>query len=226
MVYLETGTPPLIMDTLAIHFNYIVKVFEMDGNRIPKKVLRAAMQGKGSMFEEWTNLAETCGTTMNISSVEQPSMLRRKFNEILEKFGSILFERYATEASSSLFRCYYNRLNYNLQQNSYLLNKNSLNKINIIFKARGELLSLNFVPHRPDLPLLCSLCNLKAREDTFHFIAICPVLIEIRLRYFNKRNLEEGEMLSILNGDQGWDGLYNYVITAQRYRKAIIEEDF
>ena len=226
MIYLESGIPPLVMDTLAIHFNYIVKVIEMEESRLPKKVLKAAIKEKGTMFGEWTNLATTCGTNLNITPGEQPSRLRIKFNEILEQFGSVLFERYASEARSSLFRCYYSRLRYNLQQNSYLLNRNSLNKINIIFKARGELLNLNFVPHRPDLPLLCSLCNMKAREDTLHFIAICPVLIEFRLRYFSKRSIEEGEMLSILNGDQGWDGLYNYIVTALRYRKAILEEDF
>ena len=34
-----------------------------------------------------------------------------------------------------------------------------------------------------------SLCDLKALENTTHFIAICPILSEIRIVYLNKSNL-------------------------------------
>lgn len=226
MLYLETGTPPMIMDTLSVHFNYVVKVMEMKNERIPKIILNNMIRTRGSMMEEWESLATECGINLLIGQDENSSSLRFKFNDILEKLGKVLYDRNVVEARSSVFRCFYSRLEYNLGSNTYLLNGNSINKISIVFKTRGELLNLNYVPHRSDLPILCSLCNMKTREDTCHFIAICPVLKEFRVRYFEKSCLNDDELIGILNGERGWDVLNNYVVAALRYRNSIIEENF
>lgn len=80
---------------------------------------------------------------------------------------------------------------------------------------RGELISLNFIPHRQELP---ELCNLQEREDVFHFIAMCPILKEFRCHFFGAQLLSLEEAI---NGDRGWD-----TIDALRHRKCIMEENF
>lgn len=226
MLYLETGVAPMFMETLYLHFNYIVKIFEMSDERLPKIILKNTIRTSGSMPTEWRNLAAFCNSTLTVNQNEQLVLLQEKFKALLERFGKALYDRYLSEARESTFRSYYSRLIFDNRLNTYFLNSNQLHKISIIFKTRGELLPLNFIPHRPDLPILCSLCNRNEREDIKHFIAICPILNEFRIRHFGKQSLNDTELLDILNGSVGWDALYSYVVAALRYRNCIVNEDF
>lgn len=226
MLHLETGTPPTFLNTLKMHFEYVVKVMEMDEHRIPRKVLTHIIRTRSGLVREWERLASDCGTNLSIVPEEHPSTLRAKLNSILEKTGHILYERYSNDAQSSQYRQIYSRLKYHLKESTYFLNCYSTEKISTIFKIRGELLDLNFIPHRPELPIMCSLCNMKVREDVFHFLGVCPILKEFRIRHFGVHPLDMDSTLSFLNGENGWDQLFSYVTNALRYRKCIIEGNF
>ena len=95
--------------------------------------------------------------------------------------------------------------------------------VSTIFKARGELLNLNYMPHRLDLPIICSLCNSREREDIVHFIGKCAILSEIRNVYFNKTRLEFNEVIELLNGSN-WLKLYRYIKEASNYRNYILND--
>lgn len=221
MIHLETGMPPLFLETLKLHFDYVQKVMRMDEQRLPKKILSYLVMKKSNCVEEWETLARNGGLNTNYENIQHDQLYK-----ILEKTGNSLYDSYVNEAQSSQYRMYYSKLNYNLQEATYFLNTNSAEKINIIFKIRGELAGLNYIPHRPDLPLECSLCNLKEREDVYHFIGKCPILCELRRIYFGANLVELVDVLGILNGDRGWDVLYKYTVNALHYRTRIIEGNF
>ena len=95
----------------------------------------------------------------------------------------------------------------------------------MMVRLRGEILQLNFVPHRDDLPVLCNLCNQREREDVFHFLGRCPVLKETRRFFFGCNVLNEDEMLSYLNEMEA-PKLFNYCKIALAYRERVINEMF
>jgi len=45
----------------------------------------------------------------------------------------------------------------------------------LIIKARGGLLNINARAFKDNTDGLCTLCNLDAPENTYHFISVCPV---------------------------------------------------
>lgn len=61
-------------------------------------------------------------------------------------------------------------------QEKYFRDECSIEKISMILKLRvwGEHLTLNYIPHREDLLLFCSTCNLEEREDVFNCLGRCP----------------------------------------------------
>ncbi|XP_059225005.1 uncharacterized protein LOC131997701 [Stomoxys calcitrans] len=103
-----------------------------------------------------------------------------------------------------------------------------LDKIAIIMKTRADVLPLNGNVFRNAARHQCTLCNLREVENLQHFIARCPVLQEFRVRHFGTAYLDDVQLIQILNGTFycGWDGLYNYVSNALRYRNYINREQF
>uniref|UniRef100_T1HJX6 Uncharacterized protein n=1 Tax=Rhodnius prolixus TaxID=13249 RepID=T1HJX6_RHOPR len=106
-------------------------------------------------------------------------------------------------------------------------NRNSFDEmkclVGVIFKLRGQLLNLNFNVARDEAVHLCSMCNQFAVEDTFHYVSVCPVLSEFRVRWLGKKALSESECIEYLNGSD-WDKLYNYHMRAWKYRSFLIQE--
>jgi len=66
------------------------------------------------------------------------------------------------------------------------------------------------------------LYNLEGQEDAFHFIAVCPLLGEIRMSFFGVRELPAEEAFLYVNG-KDWQRLLSYVRCAWKYRKSILE---
>lgn len=129
-------------------------------------------------------------------------------------------------ATSSFHRSLYSTLNHNLCEKNYFSNHNSQKLISAIFKMREELIKLNYIPHRSDLPIYCSLCNLAEREDVVHFIGRCPVLKEIRRLYLGSDIKSESEVRALLNCESDVKLLQNYYKQAITYRNNIINENF
>lgn len=60
-------------------------------------------------------------------------------------------------------------------------------------------------------------------ENTQHFLAICPILSELRRKCFNKNQLSDKELLEYLNG-KNWDYLIRFCKLAWAYRAELIRE--
>ncbi|RZF32661.1 hypothetical protein LSTR_LSTR004089 [Laodelphax striatellus] len=70
---------------------------------------------------------------------------------------------------------------------------------------------------------LCSLCNMRVEEDVYHFIAVCPVLKEIKRECFWKRNPKKRPAGTTLNGED-WLTVTRYCRLAWRYRHELVME--
>lgn len=151
--------------------------------------------------------------------------MKSELYNILRVLDESMHKSFIEEAQSSIYRVYYPKLEHDLSKISYFGNNESVNKISTIFKTRGELLPLNFIPHRPDLPIQCSMCNLNTREDIMHFVGICPLLKEIRKLYLGKAIFTTEEVIYLLNGND-WSALFKFVKSALRYRNQILREAF
>lgn len=224
MLFVETGLPPLYIDTLKLHFDYILKSLAMGEERLTKRIAMYVIEAKILWFDEWQKLAEFCGHTftLNLNNVFR---WKEELYNLLKVLADKLHADSIEHVESSVHREIYARLNHRLGDKNYFNDKYTADMISTIFKVRGEIMFLNYMPHREDLPIYCTLCNLRKRENVYHFLGTCPILGEFRQQYFGKRILEESEMAGILNGAD-WVQLYKYCERASKYRRAIIEEAF
>ena len=93
MLHIETGTPPLLLYTIKMHFNYVLKILQMSECRLPNVVLRSIIRTNGYIFEEWKKTASECGLNLSIEVDEPPHLLRKKINSVLENFGRHTYDK-------------------------------------------------------------------------------------------------------------------------------------
>lgn len=222
MLYVETGLSTLYSTTLKRHFAYLNRVMNMENHRLPKIVASYLIETKAQYFEEWENLANDYNVNINIGNVATWKFWQER---ILCRIVSVEREDFMYAAQQSGARRSYPALIYNLGEKNYFNDKYSLDFISIIFKARGELLKLNYIPHVPTESSICPLCNTQREENILHFLGECPILKEWRLLFFGKVYLEEVEIKELLNG-KDWNCLYQYIQEAQQYRTQILTESF
>lgn len=224
MLYVEFGICDLFLTTFKLHVDYIIKVLNMKDSRIPKKIVKFAFQSRSLWFKDWIELAESVNSEFTIDA-NNIANLKRDMIEVCNKFHYKNLIDAKRSAKSSLHREIYSKLNHDILQlhQSYLHLPPNL--VSIIFKTRGELLPLNFIPHRNDLQIYCSLCNSNTRENLFHFIGKCPMLSETRRFYFECSALSETLILEFLNG-KNWSKLIYFIKEALNYRRKIIDELF
>lgn len=222
MLYVETGLAPIYLHTLKLHADYICKIMQYDDERIPKKMAKIILQKRSLFVKEWLTLSEKNNVALNIN-IDNIDTWKEKLYTLLEKTDSNLREQFLIKARSSNHRHIYVNLNHNLGPNNYFNEKYSITAISNIFKARGELLSLNFRPHIETPTTICDLCNLNKTEDSIHFVGECPILKEIRMVHLKKESLTKEETMEYLNGEE-WLTLSNYIEEALSYRRIIRNE--
>ncbi|XP_055907639.1 uncharacterized protein LOC129942637 [Eupeodes corollae] len=179
VIMLETGISPLFIRTLKMQVDYVTKVLKMDDNRLPKIVALEVIRTKTSWCADWLELASECGIVLNLCSEELETSLYQLIAAVDLKHR----DKYINEATGSIYRQLYSQLNHNLEEKNYFRDDNSTAEISMMVKLRSELMPLNYIPHRDDLPIVCSLCNLGEREDNFHFMG-CAIW-----RHLNRRQL-------------------------------------
>lgn len=222
MIHLETGLSTLYVNTLKTHFNYVNCVLDMPNNRLPKLLALYLLERKALFFNTWLDLADDHDEALILQDQHSwPDWQHR----ILDKIDAADRERFTYAARTSFSRQTYSMLNYDLGERNYFDEKYSVESIRIIFKARGELLRLAYIPYESGAESLCSLCNLKETEDVKHFVAVCPILRELRVAYFGKPRLSATELENLLNGED-WLRLCGYISHALSYRQKIVEEAF
>lgn len=222
MLTLEVGLPDIFLTSLKLHFSYVFKLLKNYPNKLSAKIARYLLSRKQYWSKEWHVLAENVGMEINFE-VSNLNSWPGIFHEMLNKLYQASINECKIRAVESQSRLVYPKLSHELGEHSYFRKGFNSNVISFIFKARGELLNLNFVPHRRDLQGVCSMCNTGNIESVFHFLGECPILSELRQVYFYKRQLIEIEMIDYLNG-KDWLALYNYIKEAFNYRNLIVNE--
>lgn len=223
-IMLETGLSPLATKTLKLQVDYILKVFNMSSERLPRKVALEALRCNTGWYTKWNDLAHACGISLDLDEANMESW-KPKLYQLIAAVDLNFRQQWEREASESLHRSIYSQLNYNLGDRNYFHDDNSCEEISLMIKLRAELLPLNYQPHREDLPVLCNICNMAEREDIFHFVGRCPTLRETRRHFFGVDRISDEQILNMLN-ELNVTLLFAYCKTALAYRQRIITESF
>lgn len=218
MIQLETGLPNLWIYTLKLHIMYVQNVLKLPAQRFPKIVANECRKEKAFWMPEWENLAISLGFEFNIENV----CAGIRLNSILDSLHNKIMHDAKGIAIGGVRHDLYPELDYSVG-NSYISDGNRLDKIRLTFKARGGMLPLNDNPAMNAARHLCSLCNLEEPENVTHFLGICPIFNNLRLRLFGAREISRYEVKEILNG-RNWDALNEFLIQALKYRQLLIEE--
>lgn len=224
MLYVETGLAPIFIYTLKLHVDYICKIMTHQQDRLTQKVARIIISKRALFVKQWEQLSENYEANLDIR-VENVSEWKDQLYGMIQKIDTEYRRHSIVTAKNSLHRNSYNELCYDFGENNYFNDKYSIKSISAIFKARGELWNLGYVPHRNPETTICSLCNTGQTEDIIHFIAYCPMLKEIRHLHFQKITLSHEEAREYLNGKQ-WNKLADFTMEAFSYRKKILMGDF
>jgi len=96
----------------------------------------------------------------------------------------------------------------------------NFSEIRWLLRLRGELLFLNYRPwqEREDFQELCCLCNSSRREDIFHFLAECPMLLEVRLLHLGEGSLTRERITHFLTDSNSCRPLLSFARHAWRVR--------
>lgn len=216
MLHLETGIASQFSETLRLHCGYILKTLCLPDNRLPKFLASEILQKNISWSRKWLHLCSELGIQFNFNSGLEN--LKKQQKIVVNALIDNQFKLYALQARNSQNHKVYSKLIYYPFVNDSLVPY----VISLIFRARGGLLNLNG-NSLYNLNKLCDLCNLNEEEDTFHFIAKCPIFNYDRQLHFGKQVLNECEFLDILNG-KNYFSLVNYLKSCQKYRNFIITE--
>uniref|UniRef100_T1HI43 Reverse transcriptase zinc-binding domain-containing protein n=1 Tax=Rhodnius prolixus TaxID=13249 RepID=T1HI43_RHOPR len=224
MLFLETSSQPLYNYTLRLHVNYLNKVLNQSPDRLTNFLAKIIIENKLSWYKALLVQAGKYNLEISVSLLMDRHLrwLKDFIGKLCEQQATILQEKVINSEFHKQYKC------LDLAGGSRYINDSSnFHLIQTIFRVRGELLELNYQPWKRDRIFMCSLCNMNVNEDTYHFVSVCPVLKEFRLRSFGKKRLEWQEYIDILNGNNdvnSLNNLYKYVRDAYSYRKMLCSE--
>lgn len=224
MLYTETGLAPIFLYSFKLHIDYICKIMTYKGNHLPHKLAEVIANKRLLYVEEWFLLGEQHDIVLDLR-LDNIEKWKEQLYSLIEKMDTEYRRKFIASARNSLHRNIYNQLNYDLGINNYFNDKYSINIISAICKARGELLMLEYAPHKNTGTTICTLCSNNQMEDVVHFLAVCPIFKEIRRVHFQRDVLPQSEAQEYLNG-KNWIKLAEFIIEAYKYRKKIISGDF
>lgn len=221
-IYLETGLPQLMTNTLKAQADFIIKICAFQNSRISKKMLLYELRNKDWWFAKWQYIGSSCGEMLRMD-INNLCNVKDQLYKIIQKNEDSIRDAFIIKACESDSRFLYSQLDFNLNNRNYFNDSLSYKEISLIFKARSETLSLNGSPYNGSFNQFCTLCNLKSKEDCFHVISICPIFKQQRIHFFGKQTLTMQETLQILNGCD-WKMLSNFLSAIYKYRMLLITE--
>ena len=221
IIMLETGVENSFLYTLNLNLKYIYKtLFIYSCSRLPHILTVKLLQKKLFCFEILQSLLTKYELAWDLNNLNRIEW-EHKSVELLQKIKTIIYNEYLHKAAST------NRIYKNLKVDvglTYINNTNKPYHIMWVFKARSDLIELNATRFAINRSKLCSLCNMGVEETTYHFLGECPILKEIRFKYFCKITLSQIEIITILNENVYFSKLAQYIIKALEYRKMLINE--
>lgn len=218
ILYLETGLNTLYLDTLKLHFSYINRVLHLPVHRLPRLLAEKIISMNTFWAEEWGTICER----INFVPENTAKPLCDYWKPILQLLKTTERDDHISNARRSQFHDLYSQLNYGT--NPIYTSVFSSHATSLIIKARGGLLDINGRAFRRSTVGLCTLCNMDESENTLHFIGVCPIFNEFRVKYFGKNILNINEVLNILNSNYYYYSLFKYLEICSKYRKLILNE--
>lgn len=218
MLSLETGLDNLFAHTLKLHFDYIRKVMCLPDTRLTKITAREIIKNEVYWAKEWKSIVSTIDDGFQFSwDIEK---WKKSHSDILEKIMQKRWTTNTDRAKASMYHDAYPNLKYAKVPN-YFEDKNPIDKISLIFKARGGLLDINARAFKTNTTGYCDLCNLDEAENTYHFIARCPIFKSYRKKFLGSDKLSVDEFSDYLNG-KNYELLYLFLKGALKYRNLIV----
>lgn len=218
MLSIETGLNNLFAYTLKLHYAYIRKVMTLPDTRLPKILARKAIDYEIYWAKEWKNIATWIDYDFDFSW--DLNEWKKIHSNTLEKIIHKQWEGNIDSAKGSIHHDAYMTLEYTNLPN-YFADHNPIYMISLIFKTRGGLLDINARSFKNNTIENCDLCNLGEVENTFHFVARCPIFKTFRRHFLGKEILCMQEFTEYLNG-KSYELLYLYLKAALNYRKLIV----
>lgn len=220
VIYLESGFKKLFFYNMITNLNYLLKVLHFSDNRLPLILAKQIINQNLDWCRQWKMLGEKVGVDVDFG----PEAVKSRCLTVVEKLSDVWIGECIGRARTSIHHSQLISLDLGLElgDRSYLTDNADVSFVSWIIKARAELLYLNGKPWSTGNKF-CSLCNMGEIETTFHFIALCPILSNLRLTFLHNRVLSEGDFISFLNG-RDWRALVNYLKNAWQYRWILIQE--
>ena len=183
-------------------------------SRYPYLLTKEMVNRKLFWYEEWQNIC----TKFDINIA---NMLMGEINPvyIMSLMKNEMELKFRRRAADSLNHSLYSELIFSGEFKFGSLDNNS---ISWLVKVRGELLYLNKYSYPKEIKK-CSLCNVGEVEDVFHYVSVCPILKEYRMRFFGREALSRSEFIECLNG-KDWGALVKYCRSSWKYRYELILE--
>jgi len=222
----ETKLAPLFFYAWDLHTRYCLKTLRHPDHRLTKKIAIEIIHRRQYWFLEWIQLFRTHEIAFDEDGDTEV------WHQQLLKLGEIMFKRHNEEALARINQSERSLLYRHLvtvgpdycpvsiESNAELKGWEA----RWLFKLRVDLLYLNSraVPFRVRGSELCSLCNLGQKEDMYHFVAICPVLSELRKKFTGKVELEREHICDCLLGKQPPRSILLFVRAAWKYRHELV----
>jgi len=218
MLLIESGLLSQFVYTLEIHFRYILTVLNLPINRLPRILATEIINKKISWANHWSELYSEYD--LNSDYFEQLA-LQIKLPSLLEAITNKENIQLIERAKLSQFHDAYWCLDHTVPP--IIFSELDTRATSLIFKARGGLLDINAKAFKKNTDGTCTVCNLNETENTFHFIAVCPLYKRIRQRYLGSAILCYDEFLEVMNG-KDYSKLYLYLLESLKYRNLIINE--
>lgn len=172
-------------------------------------------------------MARKCGENEEMFQDSSAEEWIQSMKQVLQKFKLKWMEDVEREVAESAHHQLYAAMNRDVDGGRAYLKTQDINKIRPIFRARAEMLLVNYRWWEEGESNMCSMCNRREDETVFHFMALCPVLNEFRASHLKKSTLTRTELIDVLNGKVegvSYDDLVKYIRTATSYRKFMVEE--
>lgn len=221
---LETSVENCHLYTINLHLHYIYQImYKYHENRLPKILTKLLLQEEVFWVTEVKALAENLNVQWPNTSQEHEWKI---FNSHIVYNKKIqLINENLRKKSQSMSRIY--KFLDHTRGEFYFTDSFSSEEISWIFKARCGLVHLNATNFYAENEMKnCSLCNLNEEETIRHFLGVCPVMREFRIRIFQTPILTEEDTINILNGSNvnHWRKLVTYLKSGSKYREFLINE--
>uniref|UniRef100_A0A0A9Z5B5 RNA-directed DNA polymerase from mobile element jockey n=1 Tax=Lygus hesperus TaxID=30085 RepID=A0A0A9Z5B5_LYGHE len=222
IMLLETGRGTMFLRSLGLHAVFIQKVLKQPNTRLTKLIAKEVIGLNISWAADWIELAGQMGGRWDWG--QDVPTLKRSFVDLQERLGTAEREGWVRRASLSAWHNHYYMVQRNTVAPPEYLNTPLMSVLRWCFKARTGLMYLNCVRWRSGQQLLCALCNLKENEDVLHFLATCPILAEIRKKWFGCARMSSEECRAMLCDNKCYSDLASYCRESWMYRWSLIRE--